>query len=60
MSTYGAANHALDQRIARHGDGGAGDDDDLERSAFERMALGDAINLLLYGADVGVDVEVMG
>jgi hypothetical protein len=56
----GADDHALDQRIARHRDGGVGDDEDFEGGALERMALGDAINLLLYWAGVGVDVKVDG
>ena len=53
----GADDHALDQRIAWHGDGGVGHDVDFERGAFERMALGNAVNLLLYRAGVGVDVD---
>jgi hypothetical protein len=53
----GADDHALDHRIARHGDGAVGGDEDLEGSALERMAFSDAINLLLNGAGVGVDVD---
>ena len=53
----GADDDALDKRIARHRDRAVADDEDFERSALERMALGDAINLLLHRAGVGVDVE---
>jgi hypothetical protein len=56
----GADHRALDQRIARHRDGAVGDDEDFERRALERMSLGDAINFLLHGAGVGVDVNIDG
>jgi hypothetical protein len=45
------------KNIARHGNGAVGDDEDFEGGAFERVELGDAINLLLYWAGVGVDVD---
>ena len=53
----GADDHGLDRRIARHCDGAVGDDEDFEGGALERVALGDAINLLLHRAGVGVDVD---
>jgi hypothetical protein len=57
----GADHHALDHRIARHRDRAVGDDEDFEDGAFERVALGDAINLLLHWAgagDVGGDGRI--
>ena len=53
----GFDDHALDHLIAGNGDGAVADDEDFERDTFERMALGDAIHLLLHRAGVGVDVE---
>jgi hypothetical protein len=50
-----ADNHVFDQWIARHRDGAAGDDVDFEGGALERVAFGDAINLLLHRAGVGVE-----
>jgi hypothetical protein len=40
---------AANKNIARHGDRAVGDDEDIEGDALERVAFGDAINLLLYG-----------
>jgi hypothetical protein len=51
------ADHDTLDRIARHRDGAVGDDEDFEGNAFERMALGDAINLLLHRAGIGVDLD---
>jgi len=56
----GADDHAIDRRVARHRDGTVADDEDFEGGAFERMAFGDAKNLLLYRAGVGVDGEFVG
>ncbi len=53
----GADHHALDHLIARHRDRAVADDKDLEINALERMPLGDAIQLLLHRAGIGVDVE---
>ena len=53
----GADDHALDKRIPRDGDRAVGDDEDFELNAFERVALGDAIDFLLHRAGVGVDVD---
>jgi hypothetical protein len=33
------------------------DDEDFEESAFERLALGDEIDLLLHRAGIGIDVD---
>ena len=53
----GAADHAFDHRIARHLDRAVGVDEDVEGGAIEGVALGDAINLLLHRACVGVDED---
>ena len=43
--------------IARHGDGAVADDEDFEVDVLKRVALGDAVDFLLYGAGIGVDVD---
>ena len=43
--------------IARHRDGAVADDEDFEGHTFERMPLGDAINLLLHRGGIGVDED---
>jgi hypothetical protein len=44
----------------RHRDGTVGDNEDFEGGVLERVALGDAVNLLLHRAGVGVDVDGAG
>ena len=56
----GADHDALDHFISGNGDRAVGDDEDFQRDAFKRVPLGDAINLLLHRAGIGVDVDDNG
>ncbi len=53
----GADQDSFNKPIPRNCDRAVADDQDFQRHALARMALGDAIHLLLHRAGVGVDVE---
>ena len=55
---HAAADHdALDHLISRDRDRAVADDKDFKLRALEHMPLGDAINLLLHRAGIGVDID---